>query len=184
MAKCVYCGARGNGRVGTVMALLMVACAVTTVQSADDVNAINGYGKTTWGMTPDEVLKAEAPGAKRVGKPGELGDLRSAVAVDGIQIGRDRFNAEFYFDVNHRLQLVVVRCLDGGDARADARTFSSLEQFFTEKYGSPIREASGNSPRVFWKLPKTTIRLVHFNMLGTSRVNFSYEPSTASAPSR
>ncbi len=43
---------------------LVDACAprvVTPVQSTDDSNT-DGQGQTTWGMTPDQVLKVEAPG--------------------------------------------------------------------------------------------------------------------------
>jgi len=33
------------------------------------VSAPAGYGKTTWGMTPDEVVSAETPKAEKPEKP-------------------------------------------------------------------------------------------------------------------
>jgi len=160
--------------------LLVAACApsaVTPVQSADDLN-INGYGKTTWGMTPDQVLKAEAPGAKKLDKPERTGDLTGAIVVDGIQFGTDKFTALFSFDDDLRLQEVVVKCLEQDNLQANALTFSFLEKLFTEKYGSPTRRERSSRPRVFWELPNTTIRLVHFTAFEgrISRVNFSYMP--------
>jgi hypothetical protein len=41
--------------------LLLAGCAPRAV--ATDQSNINGYDKTTWGMTPDQVLNAEAPEA-------------------------------------------------------------------------------------------------------------------------
>ena len=78
---------------------------------------------------------------------------------------------KFYFDANLRLQEVLVKCL--ADEKA-AAAFASLEKLFTEKYGFPTRREGGKSPRVFWQLPTTTIRLVHLNVFGISRVNFVY----------
>ena len=161
--------------------LLLAGCAPRAV--ATDQSNINGYDKTTWGMTPDQVLNAEAPEAKKVERPEEFGDLTSAIVIEGVELGTGKFDVHFYFDSSLRLQEVVVRCLERNNVQADALTFSFLEKLFTEKYGSPTYREGGTRPRVFWELPHTTIRLVHFTAFGgsVSRVNFSYMPSSRSS---
>ena len=161
--------------------LLLGGCA--SHAATTDQSNINGYGKTTWGMTPDQVLNAEAPEAKRVENPEPLGDLTSAVVIGEIQLGTDKFTAQFYFDSDRRLQTVVVTCLEKKNLQANALTFSFLEKLFTSKYGFPTYREGGTRPRVFWELPQTTVRLVHFTAFGgnISRVNFSYMPSGLSS---
>ncbi|UZJ39524.1 hypothetical protein OO185_00015 [Prosthecochloris sp. SCSIO W1102] len=38
-------------------------------KGAGDPKNIAGYGKTTWGMTPNEVVNAEAPRAEKLENP-------------------------------------------------------------------------------------------------------------------
>src|SRR5437660_948726 len=87
--------------VVALYSLLVAGCRSTAAQSN-----INGYGKTTWGMTPDQVLNAEAPEAKRIEQPDRLGDLTSAIAITAIQLGTAQFDVVFFFDSDHRLQTV------------------------------------------------------------------------------
>jgi hypothetical protein len=134
-------------------------------------------------MTPEQVLNAEAPGAKKIEQPDQLGDLVGAIAITGIQLGTDTFNAAFFFDSDLGLQTVVLTCLEKNNVEANARTFSYLEDLLTAKHGSPTYRDGVQSRRVFWELPGTTIRLVHFTAFEgrASRVNVSYMPSRLSA---
>ena len=71
--------------------------------------------------------------------------------------------------------------LTDSSARA---AFGRLEKHLTTRYGLPNRKEGGTSPRVFWELPKTTVRLVNLNVFGISRTNFLYAPSTGPADTR
>ncbi|MEK9137685.1 MAG: hypothetical protein AAB393_11235, partial [Bacteroidota bacterium] len=106
-----------------------------------------------------------------------LGDLIGHVALHGVKIGDSEFNVEFYFDPDKGLRHVSVTCTEDRDAKANAVTFSFLEKLFTTEFGSPTRKEGAESPRVLWELPNKSIRLLHFNMLGTSLVKVSYMPA-------
>ena len=49
-----------------VAILLFSVFAASEAQAADDPKNMGGYGKTVWGMTPDEVLSVEAPRAEKL----------------------------------------------------------------------------------------------------------------------
>jgi len=130
-------------------------------------------------MTPDQVLAAEAPRARSArDNSDKIGDLTRLVTMTGAELGSETLVADFYFDTAGTLQTVVVKPADQGDPQANSRTFSSLERFLTKTYGPATRKEGGDSPRVFWELPSTTIRLVHLSVFGRriSRVNVSYAP--------
>jgi hypothetical protein len=131
-------------------------------------------------MTPDQVLAAEAPRARTVAADPQtsLGDLARLVTMQGAELGSETLVADFYFDSAGTLQTVVVKPADQADSQVNSRTFSSLERFLTKTYGPATRREGGDSPRVSWELPSTTIRLVYLSLFGgrISRVNVSYAP--------
>jgi len=69
-----------------VIALLLCLFGSNITQAADDPKNIAGYGNTAWGMTPDQVLNAEAPRAERLEKPVKfktgLGDYNNQRSSD------------------------------------------------------------------------------------------------------
>ena len=155
--------------------LLFVACSNALSQS--DPKNINGYGKATWGMTVDEVQKAE-PSCE---KPKEDMNYDKAgydglLVKSGIDIGSSKFDVIFCFGKNgQKLVSVHLNGLEKRFPSVNERIFISLEQLLTEKYGTPSFKAE---MRVSWKLPKTTIELVNSYMANiATQVMVIYTPT-------
>ncbi len=82
-----------------VVAILLVCLlGASNAQAADDPRSIAGYGKTTWGMTTDEVVNAETPRAEKLEKPEKFYTGLGIVTIKEIQIGVKKFSAIFIFD--------------------------------------------------------------------------------------
>ena len=133
-------------------------------ESYEDIflNDLDGYGKTAWGMTEDEVLRAETPRAERRERPGILvGGRTATIRIKEIRTQAGKFGADFIFeDSNRRLIQVNLTSLGEKDARASSQAFSVLKKLLTEKYGTPKLE-NGLSEVASWKLGKTIIELVN-----------------------
>src|SRR5260370_41000594 len=65
---------------------------------SDDPQDLNGYGKSVWGMTTEEVIKAEAPRAERLEKPSKFKTGLGLVSIKNISIGVNPFVATYIFD--------------------------------------------------------------------------------------
>jgi len=148
--------------------------------AADDPRNIAGYGKTIWGMTPNEVLNAESPRAEKLDKPEKFKTGLGIVAINEIQIESTEFRAIFIFDESgQRLVQVNLTSTEKKNPLINARSFSSVEKLLTEKYGPPTYKEATRV--VSWKLPRTSIELSHINIPGIlSQVTVSYKPSAAS----
>lgn len=173
-----------------VAILLFGVFAASAAQAADDPKNMSGYGKTEWGMTPDEVLSAEAPRAEKLEKPENFKTGLGLISIKEVQIGVTKFSAIFIFDKSgKRLRQVNLTSLK--KPWVDASSFSSIEKLLTEKYGAPTYK---EERVVFWKLPKTSIELARLNILDIlsrlegrqphppdpvvlSQVTVSYKPS-------
>jgi hypothetical protein len=145
------------------------------LKEANDPKNIAGYGKTTWGMTPEEVLNAEKPRAERIEEPGGFSDGIDKVTIKEVLIMGKKFSATFVFfmDKLHRVRL------QSEDNKANdeisIQLFSSVEQLLTEKYGAPTYKGS---PDVSWRFPKTHIELSHTYFPGAySMVTVQYRSS-------
>lgn len=163
-----------------VAILLVCMLGASNVQAADDPKSIAGYGKTTWGMTPDEVLNAETPRAEKLEKPEKFKTGLGIVTIKEIQIGVTKFSAIFIFDESgQKLQQVNLASAEKRNLGVNTLSFSSVEKLLTEKYGAPTYKEGTRV--VSWKFPKTSIDLTHLNIPGiVSQVTVSYKPSTAS----
>ncbi len=171
-----------HGHMRTVLAiqLVLIFFAPVALVADDDAKNIAGYGKTIWGMTEDEVLKAEAPSAKRLKNPEitQIGDLGSVV-INQVRIAETNFTVNFIFDrKNHRL--VRVDLESPHNLAPGGRTFSEIKKLLTEKYGSPTFD---EWKRVFWKLPKTKIEIrnASYPELSWRQVLMYYTPADASS---
>jgi hypothetical protein len=129
------------------------------------LNDLDGYGKTAWGMTEDEVLRAETPRAERLERPGIfVGGRTATLPIKKLQTHAGKFNADFIFeDSNRRLVQVNLTSLDEKNPRAGSEAFSILKKLLTERYGMPKVE-NGLSEVASWKVGKTIIELVHLDI--------------------
>lgn len=155
-----------------------ILCA-SLVQAAEDSNNLLGYGKTSWGMTPVDVVKAESPRAEILEKPEEFKAGIGLATIKEIQIGTQKFSVTFIFDaLDVHLQQVNLTSAEKKNSGINGLSFSSLEKLLTEKYGSPTFKEE--SRVISWKLQKTTINLSHLDIPGViSQVTVTYKPTEA-----
>jgi hypothetical protein len=136
-------------------------------ESYEDIflNDLDGYGKTAWGMTEDEVLWAETPRAERLERPGIfVGGRTATLRIKELRTPAGRFGADFIFeDSNRRLIQVNLTSLDERNHRGSPQAFSVLKKLLTEKYGTPKLE-NGLSEVASWEVGKTIIELVHLDI--------------------
>src|SRR4030042_2300819 len=148
-----------------VIVLLLCLFGSNITQAADDPRNIAGYGKTVWGMTPDQVLNAEAPRAERLEKPLKFKTGLGIIIMKEVQIGAAKFSAIFIFDEpGQKLRQVNLTSFEKKDEGISALSFSSIEKSLTDQYGSPTYKKE--SRVASWKLPKTSIDLRHSNLPG------------------
>ena len=160
--------------------LLFTIFAATATQAADDTKYLRGYGKAVWGMTPNEVLKAEKPRAEKLIKPEKYDSTLAIISINELKIGISKFRAIFLFDESgHKLEQVNLNSIEN-DTFTNASTFTSIEKLLTEKYGVPTYK-KGNST-VFWKMKHTSIdlQLIDVPSANISKVVISYQPSARS----
>jgi len=168
-----------------VLWLTVAVLARSTLAAEDDPKNIAGYDKTAWGMTEDEVLKAEAPRAEKLDKPEILvdtngrptGDFRSIV-IKEIKVGSEKanFRAIFIFDKNQKLKQVNLESVNDINP---AETMRYVEKLLTEKYGAPTYKQEGKNAS--WKLPKTSIEIRYFNLPILKAAVVIYRPAAFSA---
>jgi hypothetical protein len=136
-------------------------------ESYEDIflNDLDGYGRTAWGMTEDEVLSAETPRAERRERPGIfVGGRTATLRIKELQTLAGKFCADFIFeDSNRRLIQVNLTSLGEKKYRVSPEAFSVLKKLLTEKYGAPKLE-NGLSEVASWKLGRTIIELVRLDI--------------------
>ncbi|OGN93760.1 MAG: hypothetical protein A2Z75_06620 [Chloroflexi bacterium RBG_13_50_10] len=145
------------------------------------LNDLDGYGKTAWGMTEDEVLRAETPRAERLERPGIfVGGRAATLRIKELQTRAGKFGADFIFeDSSRRLIQVNLTSFDEKNHRGRPQAFSVLKKLLTEKYGAPKLE-NGLSEVASWKVGKTVIELVHLDIQPVSSlVVVSYKSAMA-----
>jgi hypothetical protein len=159
--------------------LVLLLCASSGL-AVDDPRDIAGYGKTTWGMTPNEVINAEGPRAEKLDKPERFNTGLGIVTINEIQIEVTKFRAIFiFYESGQRLEQVNLTSMEKKNPGINASSFSAVEKLLTEKYGPPTYKEATRV--VSWKLKKTIIELKHTNIPGIlSQVMVIYKSSAAS----
>ena len=129
------------------------------------LNDLDGYGRTAWRMTEDEVLRAEAQRAERLERPGILvGGRTATIGIREIRTRACKFRADFIFeDSNRRLVQVNLTGLDERNHGADWQAFSLLKRRLTERYGTPKLE-NGLGEVASWGLGRTIVELVQLDI--------------------
>ncbi len=151
----------------------------SVVCAEENPKSITGYGKTTWGMSVEQVVQAESPRAQKLSEPQKYGKgSLGLVEISDIKIGASTFRASFLFDESGQLLRQVN--LSGLEKSAGANfvIFSSLERMLTEKYGQPTYKKA--SSEATWKLEQTVVSLEHTYIPSLfSKVVITYKPVTA-----
>ena len=168
--------------------LLLVGVVLNTLCfAAEPPKSLAGYGKTSWGMSPAEVLLAEAPRAVRLAKPDKYKDAWGVVRIPQISIGSNNFNVEFLFDsVEGKLGQVLVKSTEEKNVGINIDTYRALEHLLVGKYGPPTFRSDAPARAeghhlISWKLEQTTIELDHmFIPQIMTYVAIAYRPTATS----
>jgi len=136
-------------------------------ESYEDIflNDLGGYDKTAWGMTEDEVLRAETPRVERRERPGIfVGGDTATLCIKEVRTQAGKFSADFIFeDSSGRLVQVNLTGVDEKKAGASSQAFFVLKKLLTEEYGTPKIE-DGLSEVASWDLGRTIIELVDLDI--------------------
>lgn len=113
-----------------------------------------GYGKTTWGMTPSQVVAA-LDGRAHLIKPEKYKGAWGKVSINPVNIAASDYKVAFLFDDNDHLIQTNVSSLEQKNVGIVDRQFQDLRKLLTQKYGQP--QFDGET--VTWKTSGTTIEL-------------------------
>lgn len=114
-----------------------------------------GYGKTTWGMSPQQVVTAESNRAKLI-EPQKYAGSWGKVQINNVSIGSSSYTVDFLFDESDKLVQTNVASNEKENVGIANSNFKTLSQLLTQKYGTPQFQ---NSDSVTWKTADTTIEL-------------------------
>ena len=95
---------------------------------------IDGWNKTRWGMTENEVLEALEGKATTIGEPKKYKNGYSPIVLKEIQINDHKYTANFVFDNNNKKLVMVIIEFDNTPFEVN---FTTLEQMLVGKYGAP-----------------------------------------------
>ena len=150
---------------------------------------IDGWGKTRWGMTESEVLKAMPGEAVQLGKSEKFKSGEATIGIKDFELASHRFSVRFIFDtVTRRLNAVHLQLIESNYLIAED-TFHTLEKALTEKYGPASyrnekrkRGALGLTidNNASWRLTNTTINLMFSYLENAYHILYlHYEPDAA-----
>lgn len=135
-----------------------------------------GYGKTEWGMNPQQVVIAEK-GKAQIIEPKEYTGGLGKARIDNIKIDGSTYTATFVFDASDQLTATYLISDEKKNAGITNLEFNSLNKLLTQKYGNP-QFRSGDT--VTWKTSNTTIELKKIIIKSISYANatVSYIPNS------
>ena len=114
-----------------------------------------GYGKTTWGMSPQEVVAVESNRATLI-EPKKYSGAWGKVQINNVSIGTPSYTVDFLFDESDKLVQTNVTSNEKRNIGIANNNFKTLSQLLTQKYGTPQFQSSDS---VTWKTADTTIEL-------------------------
>lgn len=133
--------------------------------------AQDGYGKTRWGMSVDQVLAME-PQAHKTEKPNSWADgSKGLLVIDSVAVDYLKFSLSFAF-LNSELVLVQLNnSKKGADSCYDGQLiFTRIKELLVIKYGKPDYEHNDrvlNSKDIVWKAGSTRINALYMEIDGT-----------------
>lgn len=115
------------------------------------------YGKTTWGMTPQQVISAEANRANLIEPQKYTGNMWGKAQINSVTIGSNQYTVNFLFDESNQLIQTNVTSQEKKNPGIADLNFETLNKLLTQKYGNPLFKGKDS---ITWKTPDTTIELL------------------------
>lgn len=167
-------------RRAPILFVVLALMAALSAASTEHTSRLQGYGKTSWGMTLDEVLRVE-PRSKQLATPELFNTGAALAAIEHIDIGGTDLRVVFIFDETAKLlKQVNLATHEKMNELVNGLSFSTLEQLLTEKYGSP--NFKEDRRRASWLLDATIVELGHLFIRDViSQVILTYKPHSDSA---
>lgn len=138
----------------------------------------SGYGNTTWGMTPNEVLQAQN-GSQKLLPPEKYSNSTAKVKIDNVNIGSGMYTVNFLFDNSDHLTQTNITGNEANNIGIINLRFNELNKLLTQKYGQPEFQ---NNDLVNWKNSSTSIELRKMVIPGvTAKVMIRYTSSEKSS---
>lgn len=153
MSMFIYYLGAGMKRIFLVVLLMIIS-------SASYAETMEGYGKSKWGMTPQQVVMAESGKAHLLENPIKYKGKLGLVAIDSVEIGSSSYEVNYLFDGSDKLVQVNVSAKEEKNHLINEDNFKSAESLLTQKYGTPKYRDEG--VKLIWNPKGTTIELSHF----------------------
>jgi hypothetical protein len=142
---------------------------------------LEGWDKSKWGMTEDEILEAFKGEVKKLPKPEDFKFAYANLWIPKFKIDSQEFNVYFQMGKETK-KLEQVRIEAKGTYLVGV--FGHLEQLLTQKYGPPVYKDTEKTPMLRmvttkrqWNLPKTVIRLYHDHIGNEEFISLMYRPN-------
>lgn len=138
---------------------------------------ILGYDRTSWGMTPEQVVAAEGVRAKLLQTPEKFKNAHGLVKIPEVEVGSSKYAVTFLFDSSRKLIQTNLSSHEQSNALINEDDFKNLASLLTQKYGKPIYYEENN--RAVWNLEGTSIQLSHLYTPGImTQIVVMYVPSS------
>ncbi|EPJ7713649.1 hypothetical protein M5L65_004871 [Citrobacter freundii] len=142
-------------------------------------DSVKGYGNTSWGMSPEEVIGAENGKVHKITPPLEYYETLGLVGVDKVEIGGGNFKVVYQFKESKLVQ-VIVQSIDNKFVNINKGLFQSVDSLLTQKYGSPIYKEPYKE--IVWNVSGMNVNLSHTIIDGISNfVTVTYRPESEQA---
>jgi hypothetical protein len=172
-------------RVGR-RALLTIAVLAASGSAA--AVEIDGWDKTQWGMTPEEVVAAlPGTGIHRISEPRVLAPRpgEALLRIDGLDVAGHKLAVRFLFTWGtHRLNIVNLTLEGEANPLVVEGAFRDLKRVLVSRYGPAIyrhedrNEATASNEALFWRLGRTSVELSRVQAEGSSEIlMLHYEPT-------
>ena len=161
-----------------ILVYLIFSHTIIYAQS-ETVKDVKGWNNSKWGMTENEVVKAFNGNVKHLeeNKISKDGDGYCSLRMEGIEIDKEKYFADFWFDNNKKLYEVLIQPnKEGGSKLSEINfleyQFKDLERKIIEKYNKPISDEDKDDKKNeiikhqrLWNFPSTTIELNYLCLL-------------------
>lgn len=138
------------------------------------VKDVEGWREAKWGMTKAQVLQAFPSEAKQ--EPPiktKHGFIEGAVTITNLRANSKEMEASFDFGNGGLLDRIVLKP-KGAAAMLFSEWYKAMLPLLIEKYGQPTvrNEPRQRSESAVWSFPSTTIEIVTYGELFTTRIEY------------
>ena len=136
---------------------------------------LDGYGKSKWGMSPQQVVEAEGGRAHLLKTPVKYFNSFGKVSINSVEIGSSDYEVIYLFDKENKLVQVNVSSKEKENNLIHDSNFKTVESLLTQKYGAPTYREGG--VKSMWNMKGTTIELEHIYVANVvTQLTISYVP--------